>query len=238
MKLTDFILRRRHGIDASMRTIMVLNSKGGSGKTTVATNLAGYFAAKGAPVTLADFDPQASALAWLDARPADRPEITGLAAWKEPLWVPRETEYVIMDVPAGVDLLALRDLVRRAGTIVVPVLPSPIDMRAAAAFLDRLQQLPPVIAGQTKVALIANRIRAQTGSAHNLDAFLRDTGLPIVTRLRDSQQYVHAAEHGLGIFELAPGSVATEMGDWQPLLRWLKSRRSQPQGRGEVVYNT
>ena len=236
MKLSDFVLRRRRGIDTSMRTVMVLNPKGGSGKTTVATNLAGYLAAQGAPVTLADFDPQASALAWLAARPRESAPITGLAAFREPLWVPAETEFVVMDVPAGVDVLALRRLVARAGTVIVPVLPSPIDMRAAATFLRRVQELPSVTEGRSKVALVANRVRAQTGSAQALDGFLREIGLPLIAHLRDSQQYVHAAERGAAIFELAPSAVANEVEDWQPLLRWLKGRRSQPETDGELAF--
>lgn len=237
MKLSDFVLGRRRPIAASMRTIMVLNSKGGSGKTTIATNLAGYFASHGARIVLADFDPQASALAWLAARPPEYAPITGLAAFREPLWVPRETEYVVMDVPAGVDVLRLRRLARRARMIVVPVLPSRFDMDAAALLIDRMQQLRPVRAGTSKIALVANRVRAKTNAGQELDGFLRGLDFPIIAHLRDSQQYVYAAECGLSIFELGTASAAHDAEEWRPLVRWLKARPRQTTNTG-VAHTT
>jgi chromosome partitioning protein len=228
MKLTDLLLGHRKRLSSDVRTIMVLNTKGGSGKTTVATNLASYYATQGIRVSLADFDPQASSLAWLRARPSDRPPIDGLAAWKEPLWIPNETRCVIMDVPAGLDLLTLRRLIARAQTLVVPVLPSPIDMRSAADLVERLLGLRSVAQGKTRVAVMANRVRERTTAYETLEEFLRELELPFVARLRDSQNYIQAAERGLGIFELPSSAAANDLAEWEPLLKWLRSKRALP----------
>lgn len=226
MNISDILLRKYKRIDDGVRTIMVLNAKGGSGKTTLATNLAGHYAVKGASVVLADFDPQGSCLAWLHARPAGNARIHGLAAWKEPLWVPREAEYVIMDVPAAFHLLQLRRLVRRAQTLLVPILPSALDRRAAADFLRRLCQVDSVARLQTKLALVANRARENTHAYGLLETFLQELKLPFVASLRDSQNYLHAAERGESIFELGTASARTDVDEWEPLLKWLRSKRS------------
>ena len=120
-----------------MRSILLLNAKGGCGKTTMATNIAAYYAMKGKNVVLADFDPQGSSMDWLDARPADRPPIRGLAAWQSAVRVPKNTEYLIMDSPAAVSGRPLANLVQRADSILIPILPSPIDIRAAEHFIGQ-----------------------------------------------------------------------------------------------------
>lgn len=232
-----------------MRTIMLMNAKGGSGKSTLATNLAAYYATQGKSVVLADFDPQGSALEWLAARSEARPPIKGIAAWKEPIRVPRTTDYVIFDVPSGCRGAQLTALVRRAQTIVVPVLPSPTDIRAAARFIHDLLLTGRIERKQSKVAVIANRVRENTlmqdrmeqilGSLNieyatvhtqiyrRLERFLARLKIPFVATLRDTPNYQLADEQGIGIFEL--GNRATyDVMQWEPLLKWLDSRRSMP----------
>ena len=232
-----------------MRTIMLLNAKGGCGKSTLATNLAAYYATQGKSVVLADFDPQGSALEWLAARPEDRPPIKGVAAWKETVRVPRSTDFMILDVPAGTRGPQLTALVRRAQTIIVPVLPSPTDIRAAAHFIHALLLLGKIERKQSKVAVVANRVRENTFMEdrveqtigifnsnyatintqiyRSLERFLSRLKIPFVATLRDTVNYQIADEQGIGIFELG-GRATYDLEQWDPLLKWLDSRRSIP----------
>lgn len=234
-----------------MRKIMLLNAKGGCGKTTLATNLASYYASQGKAVVLADFDRQGSSMDWLEARPQDRPPIRGIAAWRDPLRVPRSTDYVIMDVPAGAHSADLTALVRRAQTILVPVLPSPTDIRAAAHFIHEMLLVGKIVRDETRVAVVANRVRENSsiqnamenvlGSIninystlntqiyHNLERFLSRLKIPFVTTLRESQNYLVADARGLGIFDLNRSQSEREIEQWQPLLKWLESKRSMPE---------
>ncbi len=211
-----------------MRHIMVLNAKGGSGKSTIATNLASYYAwEQELNVVLADFDPQGSSMAWLKVRDEKWPYINGIAAWQEPLRPPKDTDIVIMDTPARVKGKELTNLVRRVETIIVPVLPSPIDIRAAADFMKELLTTGKVSRKETKVAVIANRVRENTLIYHSLQAFLKSLKIPFVTSLRDTQNYIRSEERGVGIFEMAPSQVWQDLEQWEPLIRWLRSKRSQ-----------
>ncbi len=209
------------------RTIMVMNSKGGSGKTTLATNLASYYASRAKLVLLADFDPQSSSLAWLAARPEENPPIRGLAAWRDMLWVPQEIDTVVMDVAAGVRDRRLARLLRRAQTIIIPVLPSALDIRAATDFIGELLSIHSKSRLAPKIAVVANRVRENTRAFETLGEFLEGLDLPFLTSLRDSQNYISAAERGVGIFEMRPASVATDLEQWDPLLKWLRSKRSK-----------
>ena len=228
MNLLDFVSGEFKPLGYKTRSILVINSKGGSGKTTLATNLASYYATKGAAVTLADFDPQGSSLAWLAARPENKPPIHGLAAWRDRHWVPRSTDVVIMDMPAGIRGKQMARLMRHAQTVIIPVLPSPLDMRAAADFIWSLltehtrAQLP------SKLAVMANRVRENTRAYDNLDNFLSELKLPFITSLRENQNYLAAAERGVGIFELGTVAAATDVEQWEPLLKWLRSKKSLP----------
>lgn len=211
-----------------MRKIMVLNSKGGCGKSTIATNLASYFAYyEEKKVTLVDFDPQGSSLDWLKARSHQWPEITGIDATKEAVRFSKDTEIVIMDAPARVEGRELANLVKRVETIIVPVLPSPIDIRAAAHFIKELLTSGRVSRNETKVVVIANRVRENTLSYHALNAFLKSLKIPFVTTLRDTQNYVYAEDKGIGIFEMAPSRVWQDLEQWDPLIKWLRSKRSR-----------
>jgi len=211
---------------------MTLNPKGGCGKSTLATNMASFFASAGNKVALADCDPQQSSLEWLGAREDDRSPIIGVDASKQPARAPRDTDVLILDAPAAIHGKDLAELAKKAETLVIPVLASPIDMRACAHFIKELLTVGKVSRRQTKLAVVANRVRENTRIYHSLEAFLKALQIPFVTSLRDSQNYIRAAERGLGIFELAPSAVATDLEQWEPLLRWLKSKRSRPDGTG------
>jgi chromosome partitioning protein len=151
-----------------------------------------------------------------------------LAAWQAPLWVPRATETVIMDMPAGLRGKPLTRLMRRAQTVIIPVLPSPMDMRAAADFIQALLAEHRRAGLPAKLALMANRVRENSRAYDNLDEFLSAIKLPFITHLRENQNYLTAAERGVGIFELGVASAATDVEQWQPLIKWLKAKRSRP----------
>ena len=234
-----------------MRKIMLLNAKGGCGKSTLATNLASYYASQGKSVVIADFDRQGSSMEWLEARPQDRPPIRGIAAWREPLRVPRSTDYVIMDVPAGAHGPDLTALVRRAQTVIIPVLPSPTDIRAAAHFIHEALLVGKIVRDETRLAVVANRVRENnsiqntmesvlnsmsisystlnTQIYHNLERFLSRLRIPFIATLRESQNYLVADARGLGIFDLNRSQVTRDTEQWEPLLKWLESKRSIPE---------
>ncbi len=213
-----------------MRTIAIVNAKGGCGKTTIATSLAAALAWEGYTVTLGDMDPQQSASDWLDQRPAEYPAIIGLNAQKGPLRAPPETDILVIDTQAGLHGHDLGNVVRRSQTLLVPVLPSPVDMRAAWRFLNLLLELKPVETGQTKVGLIANRVRPQTIVFRELTGFLDDFRVPVVGQLRDSMNYVRAFERGLSVSDLPPYLAWQDWDQWEQILDWIRSKRSMGKG--------
>jgi chromosome partitioning protein len=211
-----------------MRHIMVMNAKGGCGKSTIATNLAAYYASEGYETALADYDPQQSSLDWLEQRPEDYAAITGLAAHKDGLrHIPRNAEYLVIDAPARSHGPELTMLVKHAETIIVPVLPSPIDMKASAKFIAELLKVGRVSRKQVKVAAVANRVRENTLIFEELDEYLNKLRVPYLTSLREAQNYVRAYQRGLGIHELPPYLAWPDWEQWDPILEWLDSRRSR-----------
>jgi chromosome partitioning protein len=212
-----------------MRTIMVLNAKGGCGKSTIATNLASYFASvMGNKVALADYDPQESSLEWLKARDEKWAHIDGIAAYKESLRAPRDTDFLIIDAPARVHGKELTQMLQKVETVIFPVLPSPIDMRAATKYMEELMKNGRVERKEVKIGVIANRVRENTIIFAELYDFIKTMKLPYITTLRDTQNYIRAEERGIGIFEMAPSQVYQDLEDWEPLTKWLRSKRSMP----------
>lgn len=212
-----------------MRHIMVLNAKGGCGKSTLATNIASYFATQGAVVALADYDPQRSSLDWLERRPENRPPIAAVAGFDGGLrHAPRNVDILVIDAPARSHGAELTDLVRHAETIVVPVLPSTIDIQATATFLQELKSVGKVANKQAKIAAVANRVRDNTLIFDDLDEYLTKARIPYIATLREAQNYVRAYTRGLGIFELPEYLAWPDWDDWAPLTAWLRSARSQP----------
>lgn len=212
-----------------MRHVMVMNSKGGCGKSTLATNVATYFATAGHKVALADYDPQRTSLDWLAIRPEDLPKIVGVAAYEEGLRaVPRDTEVLVIDAPARTHGSEMNELVRRAETILVPVMPSPIDMKACAHFMGELLELGKVQRQQARLAVVANRVRENTLMFEELDQYLGRLKIPYLTALRQSTNYLRAFQRGMGIFELPEYLASPDWEQWQPITKWLGSKKSQP----------
>ena len=217
-----------------MRTIIVLNPKGGCGKSTIATNIAAYFSIKGKRVTLADCDPQGSSDDWLSARPDKYSAINGIVVEHDRLKIPRNTEILIIDTPAAMEDKRLKKYLRKAQSLVMPIIASPIDIRAAERFLNELFSFRGSINNKIKIATIANRVREDTLIAAKLENYLNNIRLPngkklpFMTMLRASQNYIRASEQGLSIFELPPSKTYYDREQWAPLLRWLNSKRSIP----------
>ena len=212
-----------------MRHVMVMNSKGGCGKSTLATNVASYFASEGYKVALADYDPQRTSLDWLAMRPEDLPAITAVPAADEGLRsVPRDTEVLVIDAPARTHGSEMNELVRRAETILIPVMPSPIDMRACAHFMNELLELGRVQRAQARLAVVANRVRENTLLFEELDQYLGKLKVPYLGALRQSTNYLRAFQRGMGIFELPEYLARPDWEQWQPITKWLGSKRSQP----------
>lgn len=212
-----------------MRHIMVMNAKGGCGKSTLATNIASMLANEGHAVALADYDPQRSSLDWLERRPAGRPEIAAVAGFEEGLRrAPRSADFIVIDAPARSHGPELTDLVRHAETIVVPVLPSTIDMQASDRFIKELKSVGKVERKEAKIGVVANRVREYTLIFEELDDYLTSAKVPYIASLREAQNYVRAYTRGLGIFELPEYLAWPDWEQWEPLAKWLKSARSQP----------
>ena len=215
-----------------LRRILVINAKGGCGKTTIATNLASYYASTGRGAALLDYDPQGSSIQWLALRDEQHKPIHGVAAFRKPVsgttrsWqlrVPAEAERVILDAPAGIQGMPLIDLVRECDTIILPVLPSPIDIHAASHFIRDLLLVAKVRSRAIRVGVVANRVRANTRVYQSLQRFLQSLNIPFVTCLRDTQNYVQAAQDGLGVFEWRGNRVSQDRQQWQALIHWIES---------------
>lgn len=212
-----------------MRTILVINAKGGSGKSTLCTNLASYFASEeNASVLLEDHDPQGSSADWLAVRPENCPKIIGHHATESSINQPRKADYIIMDSPSGISGKELQNLVQQAETLLVPVLPSPMDIRAVARFVQTVLQLNKVAGKRVKIGVVANRVKEYTLIYQQLEKFLKRLDFAFVAKLRDTQNYVRTAERGIGIHEMPPSAVHDDLDQWDPIIKWLKSKRSMP----------
>lgn len=213
-----------------MLRIVVLNPKGGSGKTTIAINLASYFAVRHEKTVLMDQDPQGSAIRWFRKRGPGAFPIHGMATWEHDsrttrtfrLRIPPVATRVIVDTPAALDSLALTEAVRDAHKIIVPVLPSDIDVHACTRIIADLLLVAKVRREENRIGVVANRVRRNTLVYQSLQRFLATLNVPVVATLRDSQNYLRGAEFGVGIHEMKSHLVAADLEQWQPLIEWIE----------------
>lgn len=210
-----------------MRTILVTNPKGGAGKTTLATNLAGLLAGHERRVMLADMDRQQSAAHWLARRPPSFPRIVGVKPNGEKSAVREyDPHWLIVDTAAGLHGEDLADAVRRADLIVIPVSPSIYDMDALRTFLEVLRHSKPVHKGHVQIALVGMRVDRFTRMGAELEQFLNALDFPLLATLRDTQVYVQAAYYGLSLFDLPPSRAQQDLDDWKPILAWINRHRN------------
>ena len=205
-----------------MPTLLVANPKGGTGKTTLATNVAGWLAGKRQRVVLADLDPQQSSSQWLARRPPLFPAIAGWSPeGKKRALKELDPPWIVVDTPAALHGGDLRDAVRRADLMLVPLAPSAFDIAATQRFLATVAEQKAVRRGELAIGLVAMRVDARTRSAAELDAFLAGYRLPLVTHLRDTQVYVSCAREGASVFDLPRSRGEHDWAQWQPLTRWV-----------------
>ena len=212
-----------------MHTTLVINSKGGAGKTTVSTNLAAYFAASAIPTAIMDYDPQGSCMNWLRLRTPALGKIHGANAAPQKagglrsvaMHVPAESRQLIIDAPAGASGLLLQDMLARAHCILVPVQPSAIDIHATANFIRDLLVAGRLRTRNVRLAVVANRVRRSSPVYQPLERFLNSLGLPFLARLSDSEVFVEAAETGVGIFEMDGSASAAEREQFKPIVEWV-----------------
>ncbi len=205
-----------------MFIVAVANSKGGCGKTTVATHIAAQFAGRGFRTGLADLDRQQSARAWLARRPDLVAGIRAVDLGVEDDKRPKGIDRLVVDCPAAMTRSTVKDVVRQADAIVVPVLPSVFDEDGTRRFLEILSGLKPVRRHRRDIALLANRTRARTRATDRQEAFLMGFSVPLAGRLRDSQIYAAVAAEGLSVFEAGGARAAGHREDWAGLFTLLE----------------
>jgi chromosome partitioning protein len=205
-----------------LKSFLIANPKGGSGKSTLATNLAGWLASQGHRVMLGDTDRQQSSREWLKLRPPVLPRIDtwelGDNARGRP---PKGTTHVVLDTPAGLHGKKLAQLLGLAHQVIVPLQPSLFDILATRTFLDLLLEEKAVRRQETFVAVVGMRVDPRTRAAAELERFLDDLQLPVLTHLRDTQNYVQAAAHGMTVFDLSPSRADKDWLQWQPIFDWI-----------------
>lgn len=214
-----------------MRRVIILNAKGGCGKTTIATNLASCYATR-SKTALIDYDPQGSSLQWLRARRAELPAIHGVAihdssrvplagAWQ--MRVPRDVQRVVVDVPAGIRAIDLVGRITSHDALLIPIQPSAMDVRSTADFVRDLLMVAKLKPGEHRVAFVVNRVRRNSQFFQAMQRFLDSTRIPVVAQLRDSQNYALAVEQGIGVCELSPLQSHLERSAWAAILDWLEA---------------
>lgn len=205
-----------------MKNIVIANPKGGCGKTTLATQIASHYAAQGLRVALADHDRQRSSLDWLKCRPEGCAAITPIAAYSK-THAADAVDVLIHDMPAGCDLTSLADIVDDGCKLLIPILPSPTDIKAGVRFLMELNRAGWVQDKPIDIGLVANRVRANTNYFKVLVEFLDQVNMPLIASIRDTQNYIRAMDAGISVFDLPPSRVQRDLEQWHSLLAWLDS---------------
>jgi chromosome partitioning protein len=207
-----------------MQKILVASSKGGCGKTTIATNLAAHFAQNGKNTVLVDADRQGSSQRWAEKRaglPAAVLALSGLRRdWQTK--IPEDAQHVVVDGPAGIRAGELAELLEGIDVLLIPVLPSRIDLEASEAFLSEIANLARIKRGKVAVGLVANRLKPWTTASQQAIDEIKRLPFPLVAQLRDTQGYVLVAGLGKSIFDYNSELIRTHQENWDKLLRWLK----------------
>ena len=203
-----------------MPVIVVANPKGGVGKTTLSSNIAGYLASRGHAVMLGDADRQQSARTWLSLRPAGLPRI---AAWEvshdDVVRPPKGTTHVVLDTPAGLHGKRFDELMKIADKVIVPLQPSIFDIHATHEFVRQL--LAHRRSDKVSMAIVGMRTREGTISSEQLRGFLDSVKLPVLGFVRDTQNYVHLAAHGLSLWDVSSNRFERDLEQWQPIIKWI-----------------
>lgn len=223
-----------------MHKIVVMNGKGGCGKTTISTNIASYYAANGFNTALFDHDPQGSSMQWLARRPEALKSIYGVAAYEQgktvsrawqlratrawQLTVPPEIERVVVDTPAGLKGYELSEHLKGVDAIVIPVVPCAIDIGATANFLRELLLAAKVNTRQTPIYIVPNRVKPRTNSLEGLERFLAGLNIPVLGYLRDTVNYVYGAELGMGVYELPVSKADQDRVVWDCMMARIDSQ--------------
>ena len=210
--------------------IVVLNPKGGSGKTTVATNLAAFYAQRGQFPALRDLDAQASSTRWLAKRAEDAPRIHGVSPFNVPakltrtfaMRIPPEVVRIVVDTPAAIGKHQFIEFTRDADRILIPVLPSDIDIQAVTRCIADLLLHAKISRGENRIAVVANRVKPNTLIFRSLMRFLGSLKIPVVAALRDSQNYIRAAESGIGLHEMTGSRSSVDQAHWAPMIDWIE----------------
>ena len=203
-----------------MPVVVVANPKGGVGKSTLSTNVAGYFASQGHGVMLGDADRQQSSALWLSLRPPMARTIQTWAVSPDLMArPPRDATHVVLDTPAGLHGWRFKDVLKLADKVLVPLQPSIFDIYATRAFLDELAESRHL--DRLQIGIVGMRVDARTIAAEKLGAFVDGLGLPVLGHLRDTQNYIHLAARGLTLFDVAPSRVAKDLQQWQAICHWL-----------------
>jgi chromosome partitioning protein len=203
-----------------MSLVVVANPKGGVGKSTLSTQIAGYFASNKRAVMLGDADRQQSSKLWLSLRPATASPITGWELDRDDIAKPpKGTTHVVLDTPAGLHGKRLKEVLKLAHKVVVPLQPSVFDIFATQDFLNELAESAQ--AAKTQIGIVGMRVDERTRAAEQLRTFVASTGLPVLSYLRNTQNYVQLAARGLTVFDLPPERVTRDLAQWQPICQWL-----------------
>ncbi len=226
--------------NVTIQRVVVLNPKGGSGKTTIAINLASYFASRQHRPVLMDFDPQGSSLRWVRKRQPDQPPIQAIAAFEKDsrttrafqLRLPEDATHVVVDTPAAVESQQLPEVTRDAHKILVPVLPSDIDIHTCSRTIRDLLLVAKIRREDNRIGVIANRVKRNTLTYQALIRFLQTLGIPIVATIRDSMNYVRAAEQGIGVHEMKGYLAREDVEQWAPLVQWVEGNGTQAPAQG------
>ncbi len=214
--------------------ILVINGKGGSGKTTVSTNLAAWFSQRGDTTALLDADPQGSSEYWVRQRPIELPEVYGFkidstlrTTMSFQLRAPKSTQWLITDAPPGLTGAALDDIISNHDLILIPVMSSEMDIRASARFIGDLLLTQNMRRKRRPIGVIANRIKQQTHSWASLQRFLESLRIPCPTKLRDTQHYVKAYTEGKGIINYTQQTHLKDNADWKTLIDWIEAQNQE-----------